>query len=132
MTEHGCYDCKGRRCNGCDILHHTPTHWDERETSDRWIQESYAMLAAAIIKKAVDDYNQARRDRDRYPHDFDAAMTIAGVEQFFLTHDFSALTDMDGAEMLSVVKRQEYRKRHRKEPLHDCKRIFEGNKKGHH
>lgn len=61
--------------------------------------DTYENLANAIILQAVDDYRDALKRLNHFPHDRDSIHTKSEVERFFHSAWFSTLTSLD-PEML--------------------------------
>ena len=63
-------------------------------------------LANAIILQAVDDYRKCRRLVRRKPDQKEAQAMIREIEQFFRSHWFCQLADVDGIKILEQLKKE--------------------------
>ena len=69
-------------------------------------EKGVSNLVYAIVKKAVDDWRQAKRRMRRNPGNRLAHGIIIDCENFFLSDYFEGLTGMDGKEFLKRLKEQ--------------------------
>ena len=63
-------------------------------------------LVCAIVKKAVDDWRDAKRKSRRNPGNKLIQGEIIDCENFFKSDYFEGLTGMDGKEFLNRLKKQ--------------------------
>lgn len=69
--------------------------------------DGYEMLAAAVVERAVLDYRQAQENiRTKY-NVLDAQNVIRALERFFRSEWFGILSDLDGEELVEMMRRQE-------------------------
>lgn len=68
--------------------------------------EPYDRLANAIILAAVADWREAVVDLERNSRDRKALGVKRECERFFLSRWFSALTEIDGKEMLTRLREE--------------------------
>ena len=71
---------------------------------------AYKNLANAIIIQAVKDYRQVRRVLRYSPNDSWASRQKRQIEGFFLSGWFEVLTDLDGRELLKLLRKEKYGK----------------------
>lgn len=69
-------------------------------------EENYAKLANAVIVQAVKDFKPTYRRLKRFPNDKLARERVAEITEFFRLDYFSALSDLDGAELLKRIIRE--------------------------
>ena len=63
-------------------------------------------LVCAIVKKAVDDWKQAKKKLAKNPKNTSAHGIVTDCECFFRSEYFYNLTGMDGEEFLKTLRRQ--------------------------
>ena len=63
-------------------------------------------LVCGIVKKAVDDWMNAKKRLGKNPHNATAQGIVIDCERFFLSEYFYNLTGMDGEEFLKRLKFQ--------------------------
>lgn len=69
--------------------------------------DGYEMLAAAVVERAVLDYRQAQENiRTKY-NVLDAQNMIRRLERFFRSEWFGILSDLDGEDLIELMRRQE-------------------------
>lgn len=71
------------------------------------MREQYESLANAIILQAVKDYRKALKKHHKRPKYEPAIKTIAEVENFFRSHWFEILTNLDGETLIKKLKMEE-------------------------
>lgn len=67
--------------------------------------EGYNMLAAAVVRKAVEDYKNALKKVRRRPNDIGANKIIIDCESFF-QNEISIYSDLDGKAIMDAVRKQ--------------------------
>ncbi len=63
-------------------------------------------LVCAIVKKAVDDWKNAKRRLGKNPHNVTAQGIVTDCERFFCSEYFYNLTGVDGNEFLKRLRLQ--------------------------
>ena len=63
-------------------------------------------LVSAIVKKAVDDWKQAKKKLGKNPQNVAAHGIVIDCERFFLSEYFYQLTGLDGHEFLKRLRLQ--------------------------
>jgi len=71
---------------------------------------AYKNLANAIIIRAVKDYRYILRVLRYCPTDVWALRQKRQIEGFFLSGWFEVLTDLDGRELLKLLRKEKYGK----------------------
>ena len=70
------------------------------------MNDGYEMLAAAVVERAVLDYRQAQENiRTKY-NVLDAQNVIRALERFFRSEWFGILSDLDGEELVEMLRRE--------------------------
>lgn len=67
--------------------------------------EGYQRLAAAVVKKAVTDYEMALKKLKRHPKDIWALNMRDDCEKFF-KGEISTYTDIDGQAIMSAIRKK--------------------------
>lgn len=67
--------------------------------------EGYQRLAAAVVKKAVTDYEMALKKLKRHPKDIWALNMRDDCERFF-KREISTYTDIDGQAIMSAIRKK--------------------------
>ncbi len=67
---------------------------------------NYENLANEIILRAVDDYRDALKRLDCFPHDRDSRHTKTEVERFFRSGWFSTLTTLDPEVLIQKLNEE--------------------------
>ena len=106
MKEHGCYDCIGMDCEGCDICHYMPTHWVQGKLDVDMMVVGINALGAAVVKDAAREYRHACR---RYRRgDIYAKYLMQSLEGWFKSKDFDVFTKLDGEMLVDRIKKEEF------------------------
>lgn len=71
---------------------------------------AYENLANAIIIRAVKDYRYILRVLKHCPMDVWVLRQKRQIEGFFLSEWFEVLTDLDGRELLKLLRKEKYGK----------------------
>ena len=69
--------------------------------------DGYEMLAAAVVERAVLDYRQAQENIRAKYNVLDAQNMIRRLERFFRSEWFGILSDLDGEDLIELMRRQE-------------------------
>ena len=69
--------------------------------------DPYKNLAAAIVEKAVIDYQKALRRHRKYPNNEFTLSEIAELERFFRSSWCRMLTDIDGEVIIEKIQQME-------------------------
>ena len=71
--------------------------------------ELYQRLAMAIVKQAVLDYRKALQTLKYSPRDQGALAEKDSLERFFRSQWFSILCDLDGEELMRMIRTRRLR-----------------------
>ncbi len=69
--------------------------------------DGYEMLAAAVVERAVLDYRQAQENIRAKYNVLDAQNMIRRLERFFRSEWFGILSELDGEDLIELMRRQE-------------------------
>ena len=64
-------------------------------------------LVGGIVKKAVDDWQKAKRRLRKHPTSTSASYMVTDCERFFQSEYFYGLTGVNGEEFLKKLEEQE-------------------------
>lgn len=71
--------------------------------------EMFQRLAMAIVKQAVLDYHKVLQTLKYSPHDRGALAEKDSLEVFFRSQWFSVLCDLDGEELITMIRTRRLR-----------------------
>ena len=69
--------------------------------------DGYEMLAAAVVERAVLDYKEAMENIRAKYNVLEAQNVIRNLDRFFRSEWFGILSDLDGEDLIELMRRQE-------------------------